>query len=294
MPLPTPPRACRRSTPCRNRHPLAAPLSTVLSTGLAATLALAMTGSGALAATCGDTAVGFQTWKTQFAQEAAALGVGQKGLAALAQATYQPKTIAADRDQHSFNYSFDKFWKIRGGDTIVAQARKKRAADPALYAGLEKRFGVPDGILLAIWGMETGFGHFMGRTNVVSAISTLAYDCRRSDYFTPHALAALKLVDMGEITASSRGALFGELGNTQFMPGNVLKYAVDGNGDGRIDLAGTPADALASTANYLRQKGWQPGAGYMEGQPNHAVLAEWNAASIYQQALAVMAQRIDR
>ncbi len=93
------------------------------------------------------------------------------------------------------------------------------------------------------------------------------------------------------ISARSVGAKHGELGHTQFLPGNALKYGVDGDGDGRIDFYDT-ADALASTANYLRQKGWQPGLGYQEGEPNFAVIGEWNAAKVYQQAIAIMGARI--
>jgi len=146
--------------------------------------------------------------------------------------------------------------------------------------------------LLAIHGMETGFGGFMGNSAVVSAITTLAYDCRRSDFFVPHAIGALKLVDRGAITPNTQGAKHGELGHTQFLPGNALTYGVDGNGDGRVDFY-NEVDALASTANFLRQKGWQPGAGYQEGQPNFRVIQAWNAAGVYQKAIAIMASRID-
>jgi lytic murein transglycosylase len=255
---------------------------------------LAALSAPASAATCGNSAAGYDAWKAAMVAEAKAAGVGAKGLAALAGTTYASKTIAADRGQKSFKLTFDEFWKKRGGDTIVAQGRKRKASNPAFYAGLEQRFGVPAGVVIAIHGMETGFGNFMGNANVVSAISTLAYDCRRSDYFVPHMLAALILVDKGVITSQTIGAMHGELGHTQFLPGNVLKYAVDGDGDGRISLDGSMADALASTANYLAAKGWRRGAGYQEGEPNFAVIKEWNAASVYQKAIAVMGARIDR
>jgi membrane-bound lytic murein transglycosylase B len=147
-------------------------------------------------------------------------------------------------------------------------------------------------VILAIHGMETGFGNFMGDTNVVSAIATLAWDCRRSDFFTDHLIGALLLVDSGTITPQTVGAKHGELGHTQFLPGNALKYGVDGNGDGRLDLTDT-ADALATTANYLRAKGWKPGKGFQEGEPNFAVIKEWNAAKVYQQAIAIMGAKID-
>lgn len=176
---------------------------------------------------------------------------------------------------------------------IVAQGRKKKAANPAFYDALEKQYGVPAGVLIAIHGMETGFGRFMGDSQVVSAIVTLAYDCRRSEFFIPHAIGALVLVDQGAITSSTLGAKHGELGHTQFLPGNALTYGVDANGDGRVDFYNL-TDSLASTANYLRQKGWKKGQGYQPGQPNFAVLKQWNAASVYQQAIAIMAAQIDQ
>ncbi|MCZ4351771.1 lytic murein transglycosylase [Roseovarius aestuarii] len=258
----------------------------------AAFLLLAGLSSPAVAASCGNNSGGFNAWKAAFAKEAASAGVGKRGLNALAQAQYASGTIAADRNQKSFKYSLQKFMQIRGADTIVAQGRKRKARDARFYASLEARFGVPAGVIIAIHGMETGFGGFMGDSSVVSAITTLTYDCRRSEFFKPHAIGALKLVDAGAITGGTKGAKHGELGHTQFLPGNALRYGVDANGDGRVDFY-NQADALASTANFLRQKGWKPGVGYAEGQANFAVIKQWNAAGVYQKAIAIMAARID-
>lgn len=246
----------------------------------------------ASAVTCSDTGGQFEAWKPLMATEAATQGVGQRGIDALLATSYSRATIGADRNQKSFKYSLEKFLQVRGADAIVSQGRKKKARNPEFYGALERQYGVPAGVLLAIHGMETGFGSFMGDTNVVSAIATLTYDCRRSDFFKPHLIAALMLVDQGGISPASVGAKHGELGHTQFLPGNALRYGVDGDGDGRVDLTGV-TDAMASTANYLRQKGWQPGAGYQEGEPNFAVIKEWNAATVYQQAIALMGARID-
>ncbi|WP_299558420.1 lytic transglycosylase domain-containing protein [uncultured Sulfitobacter sp.] len=258
-----------------------------LSVALSAALALP-----ALAAQCGNNAGGFNAWKTAFAAEAQRAGVRQRGLDALANAQYASGTIQADRNQKSFKYSLDKFLQVRGANTIISQGRKRKAQNAGFYNALEQRYGVPAGVLLAIHGMETGFGGFMGDSRVVSAITTLAYDCRRSDFFVPHAIGALMLVDRGAITANTKGAKHGELGHTQFLPGNALRYGVDGNGDGRVDFY-NQTDALASTANFLRKKGWRPGAGYQQGQPNYAVIKQWNAATVYQQAIALMGAQID-
>jgi lytic murein transglycosylase len=257
-------------------------------------LALALSGSATatMAASCSNSGNGYEAWKAEIAAEASAQGVGARGLAALKATSYSRETINADRNQKSFKYTIDKFMQVRGADTIVKQGRGQKAKNASLYNALEKQYGVPAGVLVAIHGMETAFGGFMGNTNIVSAISTLTYDCRRSDFFRPHMMAALVLVDRGSITSQSVGAKHGEWGHTQFLPGNALKYGVDGDGNGRVDL-NNRVDALASTANYLRQKGWRPGQGYQKGQPNYAVLKEWNAASVYQEAISIMAARID-
>jgi membrane-bound lytic murein transglycosylase B len=244
------------------------------------------------AAICSDTGGQYDAWKAEMAAEARAEGVGESGIAALMATSYSKATIGADRNQKSFKYSLEKFLQVRGADAIVSQGRNRKAKNADFYAGLEARFGVPAGVLIAIHGMETGFGGFMGDTNVVSAIATLTYDCRRSDFFRPHLIGALKMVDKGMISADTVGAKHGELGHTQFLPGNAYAYGIDGNGDGAVDLYNF-ADAMATTANYLKKKGWKPGKGYQEGEPNFAVIREWNAAKVYQQAIALMAAKID-
>jgi membrane-bound lytic murein transglycosylase B len=258
------------------------------------TLAVALflaAGSG-WAASCGNTSAGFDTWKQDFVKQAKKSGVKKRGLAALSQAQYATRTISADRNQKSFRYELNKFMEIRGSATIVSLGRKRKARNAEFYAALERKFGVPAGVVIAIHGMETGFGNFMGDSRIVSAITTLAYDCRRSEFFIPHAVGALKLVDQGAITDATLGAKHGELGHTQFLPGNALNYGIDWTGDGRVDFY-NEADALASTANFLRKKGWKKGKGFQEGQPNFKVIQSWNAARVYQQAIAIMAGQID-
>ncbi len=269
------------------------------STALAATLSLSLGLSlvcyalPAGAAPCGNTAAGFESWKADFANTARRNGVKAAGLTALSQAQYASRTIAADRNQKSFRYSLEKFMQIRGATTIVAQGRKRKARNPEFYAALERKYGVPAGILIAIHGMETAFGNFMGDSKVVSAIVTLTYDCRRSAFFEPHALGALKLVDQKAITGATLGAKHGEVGHTQFLPGNALKYGVDWDRDGQVNFY-SQADALASTAYYLKKQGWRRGKGYQEGQVNYQVLKQWNAATVYQQSLAIMGRQIDQ
>ncbi len=168
-----------------------------------------------------------------------------------------------------------------------------RAANAALFASIEKRYGVPAGPLIAIWGMETAFGSFMGNQPTLSAVATLAYDCRRPEYFTDQLYAALQLIDRGVLSGATRGAMHGEVGQTQFLPKSILLYGVDGDGNGVVNL-NAKADALASTANFLKGHGWVRGAGYQPGQPNFAAIQGWNAAGVYQQAIAIIGRRIDR
>ncbi|MDW6026632.1 lytic transglycosylase domain-containing protein [Mesorhizobium sp. BAC0120] len=239
----------------------------------------------AQAASCGNGAAGFEQWKVGFAEEAGAAGVKKKGLAALAGAKYAAGTIQADRAaKKAFSGSVDDFMRRRGGSAIISKGRSLKKANAALFDKVERNYGVPPGVLLAIWGMETGFGASMGNQNTVSAIVTLAYDCRRQQFFVPHAIAALKLVDSGALSVSSVGAMTGEIGHTQFLPGNILKYGV---GSRNLRDKNT---ALMSTANFLRAHGWRAGGGY---QGNMGAIAAWNSAGVYQQAIARIGAAID-
>lgn len=255
-------------------------------------MACVLASGPAWSAACGDTGAGFEKWKKAFAKEAQASGIGPAGIDALMQTSYSTRTIKADRSLHSFKLSLDEFMEKRGANAIISQGRKLKKSNAALFARLEKQYGVPPGPILAIWGMESGFGQFLGNQNTVSAVATLAYDCRRPEFFTEQLLAALQLVDQGTLSADSKGAMHGEVGQTQFMPKNVLLYGVSGDG-GDIDLT-TKADALASTANFLNGHGWVRGLGYQPDEPNFVALQGWNAASVYQQALAIMGKAIDQ
>ncbi|MBZ9656573.1 lytic murein transglycosylase [Phyllobacterium lublinensis] len=259
----------------------------------AATALLVTAGAAQAAAGCGNNSAGFSEWVQAYGQQAQARGIGPRAVSALGNVRYATKTINADRNQKSFKYSLDKFMQVRGGQTIISRGRAQKAKNAALFASLEKRYGVPAGPLIAIWGMETGFGSFMGNQNTLSAVATLAYDCRRPEYFRNQLDAALQLIDNGTLSPDAIGAMHGEIGQTQFLPVNVLRYGADGDGNGRIDMVRSRADALASTANFLRGHGWQAGAGYQPGQPNFAAIQGWNAASVYQQAIAIIGAQID-
>ena len=157
----------------------------------------------------------------------------------------------------------------------------------------KKKYGVPPGVLIAIWGMESGFGRFTGNQHTVSAVATLAYDCRRSAFFTEQLYALLQMIQKGWISPDFRGAAHGEIGQTQFLPANVLRYGANGDANRRVDLS-NQFDALASTANFLKGKGWRRGAGYQQGQTNFRAIKAWNAAGVYQKAIAAIAAEIDK
>jgi membrane-bound lytic murein transglycosylase B len=253
---------------------------------VAVLVALVWVTSKAGAAQCGSTAAGFDAWKKQFADEARGKGVSASTLAALTAASYSTATIAADRNQGSMRLSLDQFLAKRGGSAIVARGRALKQSNAALFASIQQRFGVPPGPLLAIWGMETGFGRSRGNQNTLSAVATLAYDCRRTAYFTDQLNATLTLIDRGILSAGTRGSMHGEVGHTQFLPKNILAYGAGGNLD-------TAAGALTSTANFLKGHGWRAGAGYQPGEANFAVIEAWNAAPVYQRAIALIGQQID-
>src|SRR6478736_1534350 len=199
--------------------------------------------SQADAAQCGSSSGGFAAWKQEFAGEARAKGISAATIQALMATNYAQATINADRGQRSFNLSLDAFLAKRGASTIVARGRSLKASQGALFASIQQRYGVPPGPLLAIWGMETGFGSQRGNQNMLASIATLAYDCRRSAYFTEQLYAALQLIDRGTLAASQRGSMHGEVGHTQFLPKNILNYGIGGS----LDIA---ANALSSTANF--------------------------------------------
>jgi membrane-bound lytic murein transglycosylase B len=242
-------------------------------------------GGAAQAAQCGNGPGGFENWKQNFAQEAQGR-VGQAGIAALMNTHYNAATISADRGQKSFRLSLDQFMSKRGASAIVARGRQLKRSQGALFSSIQQRYGVPPGPLIAIWGMETGFGAVHGNQHALSAVATLAYDCRRSDYFTDQLYAALKLIDNGTLSPNARGSMHGEIGQTQFLPKNILNYG----GGGNLDNAGA---ALAATANFLHAHGWRPGAGYQPGEPNFEAIQAWNAASVYQRAIAIIGRQID-
>ena len=250
-------------------------------------MALGALAGKAGAAQCGSTADGFEAWKRQFADEARGRGVSAAAVAALLATNYATATIAADRGQRSFRLSLDQLLAKRGGSAIVARGRALKQSNAALFASLEhvsasrRVRSWPSGAWRRLFGRQRGNQH------TLSAVATLAYDCRRPAFFTEQLYATLTLIDRGILSADTRGSMHGEIGQTQFLPKSILNYGTGGNLD-------TTATALASTANFLRGHGWRAGAGYQPGEANFGAIQAWNAASVYQRAIALIGKQIDR
>ncbi|WP_197028245.1 lytic murein transglycosylase [Bosea sp. 117] len=237
----------------------AALVKTALVTALAA-------GAGTASAAPCPGAAGFPAWLSQFRQEAAGQGISQRTLsAALDGLSYDASVVKSDRGQGVFSQSFFEF-----SDRMVAKYRIQQGAaliqkNRATFDRIEQRFGVPAPVIVAFWGLETDFGANMGDRQTVRSVATLAYDCRRPDMFRTQLLAALKIIDRGDLTAQTmRGPWAGELGQFQFLPDHYLNYGVDFDGDGRVDLLRSTPDALASAANYILALGWKRGQPWLE------------------------------
>jgi membrane-bound lytic murein transglycosylase B len=245
-------------------------------------------------ADCGETPDGFSAWLAGFKQEAEIDGLPPAVIdSALSNVAYDPDVIAHDRRQGSFGQDFDKFVAKRVSAYRVRKGKQMLMAYAEPLEKIEKRFGVPGPVLVAIWGLESEFGAGLGTYPTFNALATLAYDCRRADQFREELVDALKLVARGDMQPEEmHGAWAGEIGQTQLMPSAVLMFATTPDGDGPADLIHNSADALASTANFLKGHGWQPGAGWDDGEPNFAAILEWNSAPIYARTVALFADRL--
>lgn len=204
---------------------------------------------------------GFQTWVRAFRPRALAAGISPQVFdSAMADAHFMPNLIVLDRKQSEFS---KPIWEYLDGaiGSRAATGRAKAAQYAPTLSAIEARYGVPREVVLGVWGMESNFGAGRGSTPIVPALATLAYDGRRGEFFASELVAALRIIQSGDVdSAHMVGSWAGAMGHTQFMPSSFLAHAVDFNGDGRRDIwSDDPTDALASTASYLRQNGWQPG-----------------------------------
>jgi lytic murein transglycosylase len=245
------------------------------------------------AARCGGD---FNAFVASMSAEAQAAGVSAAVTSqAFAGVTEDAAVLNFDRRQrYTFNKSFEQYVSTRVGPGRINGGRAMLQRHAALLSSIEQKFGVPRQILVAIWGLETDFGKGdMGKLPVIRTLTTLAHDCRRTELFQGELLAALKIVQRGDLPLRDLiGAFAGEIGQTQFLPSSYVKYGVDFDGDGRVDLRHSVPDVLASTANLLHTNGFKMGAAYGEGTANFEAMREWNHATIYRKTIGYFADQL--
>ncbi|MBY6137978.1 lytic murein transglycosylase [Leisingera daeponensis] len=205
---------------------------------------------------------GYDAWVASFRSRAEAQGISASTLRAVFRgAGYLPGVVTRDRNQTEFKRSLEDYLSIAVSEERLSKGRAAFARHQSTLRTLERSYGVDAEIICAIWGLESFFGERRGNVPVISATSTLAYDGRRGAFFEKQLLAALKILQNGDITPDRMtGSWAGAMGHTQFIPTSYQAFAVDFTGDGRRDIwSEDPTDALASTAAYLQRNGWTRG-----------------------------------
>jgi lytic murein transglycosylase len=246
------------------------------------------------AAKCGGD---FNIFIAAMAREAQAAGVSQAVIAqAFAGIALDQSVLAFDRRQKGMFHakSFEEYAATRVIPARIKRAKGLMAKHAQLLSRIEKQFGVPAALVVAIWTLETDNGTGdMGKLPVVRTLATLAHDCRRTELFQGELIAALQIVQRGDLPLRDLiGAFAGEIGQTQFLPSSYIKYGVDYDGNGHVDLRHSVPDVLASTANLLKSNGWRAGAPFREGSENFQVMREWNRSEVYRKTMVLMAERI--
>lgn len=224
-----------------------------------ATAAAADTGQGDNAEA--ESPASFEAWLADFRREARAKGIAESTLdRALADVRYQPKILEYDRSQPEFVRPIWQYLDTAVSSSRVTNGRERLDAHRATAERMANRYGVPAEVLVAIWGVESNYGSNFGSFSTLNSLATLAFDGRRRDFAHDELIAALKIIQDGDIAPDRMiGSWAGAMGHTQFLPSSFLAYSKDGDGDGRRDIWGSIPDVMASTANYLARAGWQAG-----------------------------------
>lgn len=201
---------------------------------------------------------GFPAYVETLKAEARAHGISEEAIArAFEDIRFYARAVSADRNQPEFTITLDTYLPRAVPDWKVQQGIRKYAEHRELLEEIGERYGVQPRFIVALWGIETNYGGFTGNFRVVSALATLAYEGRREAFFKRQLMQALEIIDAGHIEPEQmRGSWAGAMGQTQFMPSSFLSYAVDYDGDGKIDIWNSFPDVFASAANYLAQVGW--------------------------------------
>jgi len=208
----------------------------------------------------------FEEWLAAFRREALSQGITSQTLATAAPLLkIDAAVLRKDRGQQVFAQTFVEFAARMAEGYRLPQGKERIKQNAATFARIERDFGVPAPVIVAYWALETDFGANMGDVPTLRALSTLAHDCRRPDLFRAQLLAALRILQNGDLTLSQmKGPFAGELGQLQFLPANYLEFAVDYDGDGHRNLIRSTPDALASAANFAAKLGWRRGEPWLE------------------------------
>ncbi len=256
-------------------------------------LALFLTSPG-FAAQCGGD---FNAFLSAMARDAQAAGVSRAVIdQAFAGVTLDQSVLAFDRRQRGMFHakSFEEYAATRVIPARIKRAKGLMQKHAQLLSRIEQQFGVPRTLLMAIWTLESDNGTGdMGKLPVIRTIATLAHDCRRSELFQTELIAALKILQRGDLPLRDLiGAYAGEIGQTQFLPSSYIKYGVDYDGNGHVDLRHSVPDVLASTANLLKTNGWRAGAPFGEGTETFQVMREWNRSEVYRKTMVLFSARL--
>ena len=215
---------------------------------------------------------GFEAYKQQLAAKARAAGIREATIAnVIPYLTLDYRVIRLDRGQPgqvtntSYTPPFAPYRRLHVTDDLIRRGQSNYSALWPYLSRIERQYGVPASMTLAIWGKETSYGQVKGTYDVLRSLASLAYDGRRRPLFETEFVAAMRLIDQGISRSRLRGSYAGAMGHPQFMPTNVLRLRADGDGDGDQDIWGSQLDGLASIANYLRGAGWR--AGILWGVP---------------------------
>jgi lytic murein transglycosylase len=208
----------------------------------------------------------FEAWKARFRKEAAARGVSRQSIAVVDATPLATNIIGRDRKQGAiFVMTFLDFQNKLATPNRVQSSKRKVVEHRDAFERAGKEFGVPASVITGFWALESDFGAGMGKLPILPSLVALAYDCRRSEMFTEELIAALQIMDRGDFSPSTMiGSWAGEIGQTQFLPTRYLDYAIDFDGDGRINLFSSDDDVIGSTANYMKNLGWRPNEPWLE------------------------------
>ena len=236
----------------------------------------------------------FEEFLDQVRKTATEQGVSKSTIdKAFFELTPRPSAIASDKAQAEFNQNFWHYVNKRVNKVRLNNGKDTLKNNASLLSKTSEKYGVPAYVIVAFLGLESNYGNYMGSESLIRSLATLAYDKRRSKFFTRELVAVLKLMDKKTIPFDATGSWAGAMGAVQFMPTNVIAYGVDANNDGKVDLWNEKADIYASAANFLNKLGWKKGEKWgrealipknfdyqLTGLNNEKTVNEWAALGV--------------